>query len=328
MIGRLLPDDAVSVEACGIDGRGVLPGERSLVASESERRRRTSRLAAYLELVRPPNLASAAADALAGIAIAGQALAWRAWWLVAASVLLYAGGVVLNDVFDAARDAVERPERAIPSGRASGPTAARLGVALLAAGCAVTFAVGPLSGLLAVAIAAAAVLYDGVTKDHPLLGPVNMGSCRALNLALGISASPAVLAQRWPLALIPLVLVAGITTLSRGEVAGGGRAAAAVALLLLAVAETALAVVAVADHGSPVGILLVAVLVLWTLVPVAAAWQRPTPQRIRRGVIAGVTGLVLLDAALAASFAVPAAALLPLAMLPLGLLMARAFAVT
>src|SRR5207253_8008361 len=159
---------------------------------------------------------------------------------------------------------------------------------------------------------------DGVTKDHPLLGPVNMGSCRALNLALGISASPAVLAQRWPLALIPLVLVAGITTLSRGEVAGGGRAAAAVALLLLAVAETALAVVAVADHGSPVGILLVAVLVLWTLVPVAAAWQRPTPQRIRPGVIAGVTGLVLLDAALAASFAVPAAALLPLAMLPLG----------
>src|SRR5438105_4438184 len=127
---------------------------------------------------------------------------------------------------------------------------------------------GPLSGLLAVAIAAAAVLYDGVTKDHPLLGPVNMGSCRALNLALGISASPAVLAQRWPLALIPLVLVAGITTLSRGEVAGGGRAAAAAALLLLAYAETALAVVAVSDQRSPIGILLVAVLVLWTLVPV------------------------------------------------------------
>src|SRR5207237_7189654 len=127
----------------GSTGRGVLPGERSLFASAGERRRSASRLAAYLELVRPPNLTSAAADALAGIAIAGQALVWRAWWLVVASVLLYAGGVVLNDVYDAARDAVERPERAIPSGRASAQTAARLGIALLATGCVVTLPAGP-----------------------------------------------------------------------------------------------------------------------------------------------------------------------------------------
>src|SRR5438270_11424261 len=111
----------------------VLPGERSLIAGAGAPPR-ASLLAAYVELVRPPNLTSAAADALAGIAIAGQALAWRAWWLIAASVLLYAGGVVLNDVFDAARDAVERPERAIPSGRASRKTAARLGIAVPPAG--------------------------------------------------------------------------------------------------------------------------------------------------------------------------------------------------
>jgi len=111
------------------------------------------RLAAYVELLRPPNLATSAADVLAGLAVATWAGAPRTWWLVPSSVLLYAGGVVLNDVVDAGRDARERPERPIPSRRASRACAGRLGGALLLAGCVTAAAVAPLSGAVAVVIA-------------------------------------------------------------------------------------------------------------------------------------------------------------------------------
>ncbi len=51
---------------------------------------------------------------------------WLLAPLVAASTLLYASGVVLNDVFDLRRDARERPERPLPSRRVSLPAARRL----------------------------------------------------------------------------------------------------------------------------------------------------------------------------------------------------------
>ena len=91
-------------------------------------------LRAYLELVRPPNLFTAAADVLAGYltivpaigGIDGQEL----FWLLLATVCLYGGGVVLNDYFDEPLDRVERPARPLPSGRASRLGARRLAVGL------------------------------------------------------------------------------------------------------------------------------------------------------------------------------------------------------
>jgi 4-hydroxybenzoate polyprenyltransferase len=284
------------------------------------------RLAAYVELLRPPNLATSAADVLAGLAVATWAGAPRSWWLVPSSVLLYAGGVVLNDVFDAGRDARERPERPIPSRRASRAWAGRLGGALLLAGCVTAAAVGPLSGAVAVVIAGGATAYDVVAKDHVVLGPVTMGACRALNLLLGISAAPAVLSRWWPLALIPLLMVAAITLLSRGETDGGHPPAAAPVMLLAA--SGALAAVAAAYSRSPVPLLLACLLAFWTLTPAAAVWMRPTVRRVRLAVTAGVLGLPVLDAALASTFADPIAAAPPLTMLPLGLLLARFFAAT
>lgn len=75
------------------------------------------RARALLELMRPPNLVTAAADVLAGAAVADALLDPRLLALVLASALLYAGSAVMNDVFDARLDARERPERPIPSGR-------------------------------------------------------------------------------------------------------------------------------------------------------------------------------------------------------------------
>jgi 4-hydroxybenzoate polyprenyltransferase len=83
----------------------------------------------YLQLVRPPNLVTA--DVTAGYAAAGMPAPLG---LVVATVGLYGGGVVLNDVFDARCDAVERPERPIPGGHASQRLAALQGSVLLGGG--------------------------------------------------------------------------------------------------------------------------------------------------------------------------------------------------
>ena len=58
------------------------------------------RIRPYLELIRPPNLVTAAADPLAGFLLAGGSLHGYDTIipLIVVSVCLYAAGVVLNDV--------------------------------------------------------------------------------------------------------------------------------------------------------------------------------------------------------------------------------------
>src|SRR5436309_2569438 len=80
---------------------------------------RRSLAAGLLALVRPPNVFTAVADSLAGLVLArraGPVLGDPGLWCLAASACLYLGGIALNDYFDRAVDAVERPERPIPSG--------------------------------------------------------------------------------------------------------------------------------------------------------------------------------------------------------------------
>ena len=81
----------------------------------------------YLELLRPANVVTALADVLAGYAVAGLGDRRALYWLLGATACLYAGGVVLNDVFDRDIDRRERPERPIPSGRVSVAAASALG---------------------------------------------------------------------------------------------------------------------------------------------------------------------------------------------------------
>src|SRR2546427_12014269 len=80
---------------------------------------RRSLAAGLLALVRPPNVFTAVADSLAGLVLARQAgpsAGDPGLWCLAASACLYLGGIALNDYFDRAVDAIERPERPIPSG--------------------------------------------------------------------------------------------------------------------------------------------------------------------------------------------------------------------
>lgn len=286
----------------------------------------------YVELVRPANVATALADVLAGYAVAGMGDPGLLTWLLLSTACLYAGGVVLNDVFDRDLDRIERPERPIPSGRVSTRAAAGLGTFLLAAGVlSATFAT-PAAGIIAGATAACVLLYDAWGKRQGLLGPVNMGLCRALNLLLGIAAAPAVLSDGWPLALLPLVYIAAVTAVSRGEVHGGGRGVTAYALISLSLVLVALAAVALGRGGisaaGVAGVTLTLVLA-WRVLPAfLGAYQDPTPGPIRHAIRTGVLSLVLLDAVIGASYG---GALYSVVILATGLVaarLARLFAVT
>jgi 4-hydroxybenzoate polyprenyltransferase len=258
------------------------------------------RMRALLQLLRPANVVTALADVLAGYAVAGAGRTGLGW-LLASTACLYAGGIVLNDVFDREIDRVERPERPIPSGRIGAPVAAALGTALLAAGAAFAAMANPAALRIAVLIAAAVLLYDAWTKRLPLVGPVNMGLCRALNLLLGVAAAPGAVQGNWPLALLPLVYIAGVTALSRGEVHGGRRGTAAFALISLTLVLIALAVLT-GSVPSWAGLVLTVALGWRVLPPFLAAWREPAAPQIRRAIRTGVLSLVILDAVIGITF--------------------------
>lgn len=293
---------------------------------------RTGRAWAYLTLTRPANVVTALADVLAGAAAAGCAaetipIAALAGLLLSTAAL-YAGGVVLNDVFDAALDARERPERPIPSGRVSRRGAARLGAGLLALGVLLAGLVSAGSLAVAALITAAVLLYDGWAKHRPLAGPLAMGACRGLNLLLGASVVPGMLSL-WPLAPLPVAYIAAITAISRGEVHGGGRRVGWLAVGLVGAVLAVLAALGLTG-GQPAWATLpfVALLAWRVLPPFISAAREPRPAPIRAAVRAGVLSLILLDAALAAAFAGPLYSTAVLALWPLSLGLTRLFAVT
>jgi 4-hydroxybenzoate polyprenyltransferase len=286
-------------------------------------------LRGYLQLLRPANITTALADVLAGYAVAGLGNPPVLPWLLLATACLYAGGIVLNDVFDRKIDAVERPERPIPSGRVRASSAAGLGCGLLAAGMAAASAANPTALAMAAAIAGAVVLYDGVSKRYPVIGPINMGMCRALNLGLGIAAVPEALAVQWPLGGIPLVYIAAVTTLSRGEVWGGAKSTALGALALVVGVLVALAALALRPPDPSAAALLLTLFLAWRVTP--PFWRAFTtggPSVIRRAVRTGVLSLVLLDAVIGASYAGMIYSLTILATAGVAALLARLFPVT
>ncbi len=283
----------------------------------------------YLQLMRPANLVTANADILAGFAAAGLPGYGKIAWLLIATTGIYGGGVVFNDVFDARLDAEERPERPIPSGRASVPMAVALGSVLFLVGIAAAFRVTTASGCVAAVTAACALLYDAAGKHNPVLGPLNMGACRGLNLLLGVSAAPAMLGERWFIALIPVAYIAAITAASAGEVHGGRRATGLLSLALLGAALLALPSLALTPRFQLLPLLPFLLLLAGrVLPPFWKAYQTPQPACLRAAVRAGVLSLIVLDAALAAGYAGLLYGLAVFALTFAAAYLARLFAVT
>lgn len=285
---------------------------------------------AYLQLMRPANIITAWADILAGFAASGSQINLVTLaWLLLSTTGLYGGGIVFNDVFDTELDTQERPERPIPSGRASRWGATLLGSLLLSIGVVAAAQVSWLSAILAFGIALAALFYDALGKHNAIFGPINMGICRGGNLLLGVSVVPAMVGEYWFLALIPIIYIAAITTLSRGEVHGAKSNIAVVALLLILIVIAGLLGLGLfTKYQVFIALPFLILFAIRVLLPFIKAVSQPTPEQIRIAVKAGVLSLIILDTTVAAGFAGLPYGLLVLGLLPISMTLAKIFAVT
>jgi len=271
------------------------------------------RLAAFASLVRAPAVLTVPGDTVAGAAAAGMPLRGRRLALPLASACLYWAGMALNDYADRSLDAVERPERPIPSGRVRPGEALALAGGLTGAGL-VLAGVGGGARAVRVAggLAGAVWAYDLWLKSGPL-GPFAMAACRGLDVLLGASGARAAL----PAAAVLAAHTAGVTALARGEVHGSSAASGWAAVGGTAVVGLAAAAgpassrrhrllggLGAAAYGALVGR------------AQARAARDPSAGTVRRATIAGIHGMVPLQASLAARAGSPVGALSVLAALP------------
>lgn len=296
-------------------------------------------LLAHIRLTRPANIITAMADILAGAAVSGAVfllleegsrLFWGdLGWLLLATIGLYGGGVAFNDVFDAGLDRLERPERPIPSGQATVKSAAWMAFLLLLGGIVAAFQVDFTAGLLAVLVALFAVLYDAWGKHQRIFGPINMGLCRAGNLFLGMTLISDAIREYWYIGWVPLVYVAAITMVSRGEVHGKNKSALYGGLFLYVAVVVFIGTLAFLRENywwETLPFLLL--LTYFIFPPLVKALKSQEPALIGKSVKAAVLALILVNASLAAAFSGWWLALIILLLLPVSLLLARVFAVT
>lgn len=183
--------------------------------------------AAWLRLLRLPNLLTVPGDVLAGflLAPATTAAGWgRLLLAIPAGTLLYAAGLLLNDLFGYAEDLRDRPARPLPAGEVSREAAAGAALVLLwvSAFLAAFFDALPVAIPLILCI----ILYDVGLKRIRFLGPALMGACRAGNLLLGATAAGegAATAPGPLLGAVALGLfIAAITQLARNEAQPGAK---------------------------------------------------------------------------------------------------------
>lgn len=232
-----------------------------------------------------------------GLAVSGASFTAPHASLLLASAFAYAGGMAMNDAWDAPIDAHERPERPIPAGRIT-----RAGAFRVAGICfVVCLALAAVAGLASLGVAAVLVgaiaFYDGFAKGSAL-GPPAMAACRGLNAGLGLAAGALTVASALPAAVL-FAYVFILTVVSRFEVMTAPvalvrRAAAAFAVVL---GISAALLLVRLSSGTAVGIILLVALGAWLGRPLRGALVEPVPQRIIALIKSAVLGIILLDAA-------------------------------
>ena len=277
-----------------------------------------------VELVRAPAALSVPGDAIAGATAAGT-LGRRTVGLAATSVCLYWAGMAANDWSDRVLDAVERPERPIPSGRITPRTALGVATGLTVAGLATAALAGGRRALAVAAPLAAGVWsYDAALKNTAM-GPAGMALCRGLDVLLGASQG------RMSRAMAPALVVAGhtyaLTALSRREVAGADRRLPAATMTATA-AVAAAASLPRSNRARALPVLLAG----WYTVRFGGAQRAvlrdPEPERVRAAVASGIMSLPTLQGALTAAHGSPAAAVLVAGAAPVGRRLVKAVSPT
>lgn len=289
---------------------------------------------AYLQLCRLANIVTAIADILAGVAIASFATPIAKLnpigiiLLCISTIGLYGGGIVFNDIFDLELDKIERPERAIPSGKISLKKALIFGSMLLLVGVIAAFLNNSLSGIIASLVAVSALVYDKYGKHHSFLGPINMGLCRGGNLILGMSIVASTVSEWWWLGILPVCYIAAITMISRGEVHGGNKNTLYLASFLYVFVSISQLTIAYKLDNLLITLAFVALHIYLIFKPLIKAISNPIGPNIGMAVKSGVLALIVMDAAWVSVSGNFVIALFVLILLPISIKLAKVFAVT
>ena len=182
---------------------------------------------------------------------------------IVVGLLAYIGGMMLNDAFDAAIDARERPMRAIPSGRVAQSHAFVAGFACLLAALIAAWLTASTLALASTLVLVGAVLTYNALHALTSASVVLLALCRALACVIPMFAYAG---DDWKLCVtngalaLPVVLAAwtlGLSVMARGEVAGETdrkivkrRGNASHIMILLAPFTVALALVFVSQNGA------------------------------------------------------------------------------
>lgn len=188
----------------------------------------------WLRLLRLPNLLTVPGDVLAGVAV----MVWlgrengevpavsQVVSACLASLLLYAAGLVDNDLVDQPGDTKERPDRPLPSGTVPRCHAISGFVILVAGAMLFGYMLLPTPALVVETILLISILvYNRLKNFCPIPGGATMGLCRGLNLLLGATIlenftigvwfdGPILLAGCWT------VYIFAVTLLSQRETSG------------------------------------------------------------------------------------------------------------
>jgi hypothetical protein len=142
-----------------------------------------------------------------------------------------------------------------------------------------------------------------------------------------MSVFPDVLPVYWWISLVPIIYIAAITMISRGEVHGGKKTTLFGAVFLYGIVIAS--IVALAFYNGTyyaLGFLLLFSILIFP--PLLKALKEPKGHLIGKAVKAGVISLIVMNASWAAAFGSFYFALLILLLLPLSFWLAKAFAVT
>ena len=282
-----------------------------------------SRLWAWVQLLRAPNLLTVPGDPLAGALLAlaagvpARGVPLRLAIAGAVSLLLYSAGLLWNDWFDLAEDRRDRPHRPLPAGLVHPGKVALAANVMVAGAVALAALTGQAALYVAVVLGACVLAYNAFAKRIRLLGPLLMGACRGLSVLLGAAAMAPdglLVSPVGAHAAGTLLYIAAVTWLASGETrrrpVGLPLAAISIAalvwlsgLLIAAVAEPAPYRPSLLPFMAYFG--WASLFVLWLVAALLPLIGRPSPDLVQSTVGKLICGLVLAQAAAAALTGTP-----------------------
>jgi geranylgeranylglycerol-phosphate geranylgeranyltransferase len=183
--------------------------------------------AGFVRIIRPTNTVAAGLAAVVAYLVATGTLVPEVLLLLVIVSCVTAAGNVINDYYDAGIDAVNCPDRPIPSGLVSRRAALWYAVLLFLAGIAVSLFTTPLCIGIAIFNSLLLVLYAGRLKGIPLAGNIAVAYLTGSMFLFG----GAFAGYAGFIHMIPLAVISFLATMARellkdaedieGDAAGG-----------------------------------------------------------------------------------------------------------